>query len=78
MENNKPIKEIKFGNIKVSVWKNEKEKYSTFSVSANKAYKTKDSEDWKYSTSFDKDEIPLLTKALDRAHSFIYEEARAK
>jgi hypothetical protein len=35
----------------------------------------KDGEDWKTSDSFGRDDLPLLSKVLDRTHSYCYENA---
>ena len=74
----KPAHEIRMGRIKATVWAN---KMSTddgerirHSVQLARLYK--DGEQWKESTSFGRDELPLVAKVADLAHSWIYEHGK--
>lgn len=77
MENNKPVKSIKFGGIEASIWENENaEGRKTHSVTFKRSYK--DGDEWKTSDSFWPDHLPLLVKAADAAHTAIFTELRGK
>jgi hypothetical protein len=72
MTNERPIHEIKLGRVKVSIWTNCTEAGFRFNVTACRIYK--DGDQWKTSESFGRDEIPLICKALDMAHTWILTE----
>ena len=71
---NKPVNEFKVGRVRAAVWANESENGVWFSVSFSRLYKDKDG-NWKDSTSFSRDDLPLLMKAADQAHTFLYQHA---
>lgn len=67
----RPVKEIKIGSVKAAIWENETESGRRFNITAQRLYK--DDKGWKSSESFNREDIPLLIKVLDRAHSYCYE-----
>ena len=70
-----PIHTIRFGLIKVTIWRNEtKNSGVRHSVSPIRLFK--DGDMWRESTRFGRDDLPLLAKAIDQAHTWIYTEAR--
>ncbi len=69
---NKPVAEVKLGRIRAAVWANEADEKTFYSVTFSRLYKDKDG-NWKDSTSYSRDDLPLLIKAADRAHSWMYE-----
>jgi hypothetical protein len=71
--NNRPVQEIRMGRIKAAIWENETQNGTRFNVTVTRLYK--DGDEWKSSDSFGRDDLPLLGKVLDRAHSFCYEHA---
>ena len=71
--NNRPVQEIRMGRIKAAIWENETQQGTRFNVTVQRIYK--DGDEWKSSDSFGRDDLPLLAKVLDRAHSFCYEQA---
>ncbi len=73
MANNKPVHEIRLGRIKAAIWENETQNGTRHNVTVSRLYK--EGEQWKDSQSFGRDDLPLLAKVLDRAHSWIYEES---
>ena len=73
MTNAKPIDEIRLGSIKASIWKNQTENGSRYNVTVTRLYKTNG--DWQSSSSFGRDDLLLLRKVLDRAHTWIYKQA---
>jgi hypothetical protein len=73
MATRKPVHEVRLGKIKAAIWANESERGLRHNVTVSRLYK--DGEDWKSSDSFGRDDIPLLIKALDRVHDFLFEPA---
>lgn len=74
MANEKPVKNIRLGRIKAAIWENVTEKNGTrYNVTFTRLYKTEDN--WKESSSFGRDDLLLMAKVADMAHSWIYEKA---
>ena len=71
MKNNKqqPTKEIRLGAIKAAVWKNDTEAGVRYNVTFSRLYREGDS--WKSTESFGRDDLLLLGKVADQAHSWI-------
>ena len=67
---NQPAHVIRFGYIKASIWRNQTKSGERHSVSIVRLYRNGDV--WKESTRFGRDDLPLVTKASDLAHSWIY------
>lgn len=74
MPNQPPVHELRMGRIKACVWDNETTKGVRSSVTVARLYK--DSDDWKESTSFGRDELPLLQAVLGKAYEWLYERPR--
>ncbi|MEM9410898.1 MAG: hypothetical protein AAGA30_07280 [Planctomycetota bacterium] len=72
-ESNKPVNEIRLGKIKATIWANESENGLRYNVAVTRIYK--DGSDWKESSSFGRDELLLVAKVVDLAHSWIYEQS---
>jgi hypothetical protein len=70
---NRPVHEIRFGRIRAAIWLNETESGPRHNVTISRLYK--DGEDWKDSTSFGRDDLPLVAKICDQAHTWIFEQA---
>lgn len=66
-----PVHEVKAGRIRAAIWANASEKGTWHSVTLSRLYK--DGEEWKDSSSFGKDDLLLLAKVIDKAHSWIIE-----
>ena len=72
-KNKKTVREITLGKVKIAIWRQDFENNSKLQITASKLYKPKDSKSLKFSSSFDRDDLPLLIKAIDQAHSCIFE-----
>ena len=72
---NRPVHEIRLGTIKAAIWANETENGVRHNVTISRLYK--DGEEWKRSESFGRDELPLVAKVADLAHSWIFQESRS-
>ena len=70
----KPIHEIRLGRIKAAIWQNEAQNIKYYSVTIVRLYK--DGSQWKDTTSFRRDDLPLLAKIADRAHSWIFDQSQ--
>ncbi len=70
---NRPVKEFKMGKIKASVWSNTGEKGAWHSVTVSRLYK--DNDKWKSAESFNREDLPVLCKVLNLAHSWLYEQS---
>lgn len=65
-----PAHIIRFGYIKASIWRNQTKSGERHSVSIVRLYRNGDV--WKESSRFGRDDLPLVSKAADLAHSWIY------
>ena len=68
--NTKPVDEVRIGAVKAAIWRNESDNGSRFNVTFSRIYK--DSEgNWKSTSSFGRDDLLVVAKVADRAHSSI-------
>jgi hypothetical protein len=67
----RPVHEVRFGRIRAAIWANKTENGVRHSVSVSRSYK--DGDTWKNSESFFRDDLPLLAKVVDMAHTWIFE-----
>ncbi len=71
MSKSKPIHTMRMGRIKLAIWQNETETGVRHNVTFTRLYK--DGDQWKDSTSFGRDDLPLLEKLADAAHTWLYQ-----
>ena len=71
----KPIHEVRMGRIKAAIWENETENGNRYNVTITRLYKNGDDE-WKDSTSFDRDDLPLVEKVCHMTHLWIFSRAQ--
>ena len=69
----RPVHEIRIGRIKAAIWENATETGVRHNVTVSRLYK--DGEQWKDSTSFGRDDLPLVAKVVDRCHDWIFAAA---
>ena len=72
----KPAHEIRQGRIKATIWENETENGTRFNVTVARIYK--DGEQWKTTDSFGRDDLLLLAKVIDQAHTWIFEQGTSR
>lgn len=72
---NQPAHKIRLGRVKATIWANQTEQGIRHSVVIRRLWK--DGNDWRESDSFGRDELPLVCKVADMAHSWIYEQSQA-
>jgi len=68
-----PAHTIRYGLIKACIWRNQTKAGERHSVSIVRLYKNGDV--WKESTRFGRDDLPLIAKVSDQAHTWIYQQA---
>ncbi len=65
-----PVHELRLGRIRAAIWENETQNGVLHNVTVSRLYK--DGDEWKDSSSFGRDDLPLVGKVLDRAHTWIF------
>lgn len=73
---NKPVHEIRLGRIKAAVWENETQNGTRHNVTLQRIYR-EEGGDWKTSESFGRDDLPLVAKVADLAHTWIFQQGQA-
>ena len=68
---NLPVKTFRLGRIKAAVWENEGEQ-KFYSVTFARTYVDDDNK-YRDTDSFGRDDLPLVAKLADQAHTFIFE-----
>ena len=67
----RPVHEVRMGRIKAAIWENDTQNGMRHNVTVSRLYK--DGEQWKDSNSFGRDDLPLVQKVVDQAHSWIFQ-----
>ncbi|MEZ6209993.1 MAG: hypothetical protein R3B46_01925 [Phycisphaerales bacterium] len=63
-----PIDHIRLGAIRAAIWSNDTENGPRFSVTVERMYRERESNEWKYSGTFNRDDLLTLAKVADSAH----------
>ena len=75
MGKKRPTHEIKLGRIRAAIWANEsKQDKLRFNVSVTRLYKEND--EWKDTSYFGRDDLPIVNKAIDMAYGWILRRER--
>jgi hypothetical protein len=69
---NLPVKTFRLGRIKAAVWENESEQQKFYSVTFARTY-VDEAKNYHDTDSFGRDDLPLVAKLADQAHTFIFE-----
>ena len=69
MEKKQPKHQIRIASVKASIWENSTESGTRYNVTFERLYK--DGEEWKYSESFGRDDLLVLSKVADQAHTYL-------
>lgn len=67
-----PIHEIRMGSIKATIWENQTTVGTRHNVTVSRIYK--DGDEWKHTESFGRDDLQLLAKVVDLAHTWIFQQ----
>ena len=70
----RPVIQFRLGLVKAAVWQNRSSNGVRHNVTVCRLYKD-DSGNWRDSNSFGRDDLPLLIKVLDEAHTWIFRDA---
>jgi hypothetical protein len=73
-QGNKPV-EIRLGRIKAVIWTNQGDNGPWYNIQFRRIYR--DESGWQTSDSFGRDDLPLLAKVSDRAHTWCYQQQAA-
>lgn len=71
---NKPVHEVRLGRIKAAIWENETQTGVRHNVTLQRIYR--DGEQWKTSDSFGREDLPLVAKVADQAHTWIFQNGQ--
>lgn len=71
-----PVHEIRFGLIKACVWENQTKNGIRHNVTVTRLYKN--GESWKESTRFGRDDLLILAKIADVAHTWIHQHGQGE
>ncbi len=75
-DKNRPVQVVRLRNIRAAIWANDNELGLRYNVTVSRLYKDTDQQ-WKTSDGFGRDDLLLLAKVLDLAHSWICEQMQA-
>ncbi len=67
-----PVKTLRLGRIKAAVWENEADQKKFYNVTFARTY-LDDARNYHDTDSFGRDDLPLVAKLADQAHTFIFE-----
>jgi hypothetical protein len=73
----KPVETFRLGRIKCAVWENEADSKKFYNVTFARTY-VDDAKNYQDTDSFGRDDLPLVAKLADRAHTFIFERMAAQ
>lgn len=71
-----PVHEIRLGTIRAAIWANETEAGTRYNVTLERSYR--DGDAWKTSSSFGRDDLLVVGKAADQAHTWILSQPRER
>jgi len=75
-DRNRPVHVVRLRNIRAAIWANETEAGLRYNATVTRLYK--DGEQyWRTSDSFGRDDLLLLAKVVDLAHTWISEQMQA-
>lgn len=70
----KPVHQVRLGRIRAAIWLNNTDNGPRHNVTVSRLYH--DGGQWRDSTSFGREDLPLLAKVCDRAHDWIFEHGQ--
>ena len=71
-ERRQPSAKFRMGRISATVWENQGDKGPWYSTTILRSYK--DGDDWKTTSSFGRDDLPLVEKVAAQAHAWIFRQ----
>lgn len=73
MDKQKPAQSFRYGNVEAAIWENETEKGTLYNVTLTRHFK--DADEWKKTDSFRRDDLLVVAKLADKAHTWIFEHS---
>ena len=70
MANQQPVDEIRIGRVQATIWRNGTDEQPRHNVTFGRLYKEADQ--WKTTQSFGRNDLLVLAKVADQAHSRIF------
>ena len=77
MANQRPTATVRIGAVKAAVWENKAGERTRYNVTLAKSYRDADGQ-WKTTHSFGRNDLLVLAKVADQAHSRIVELEQAE
>ena len=75
--NPKPVAEVRVGRVKAAIWPNQTESGAVrHNVTFSRIYKDADGK-WKSTSSFGRDDLLVVAKVADQAHTKVFEIANS-
>ena len=74
-KHDRPVHEIRMGSVKAAIWKQQSSDQTFFNVTFSRLYRDA-TQTWKSTDGFGRDELLVLRKVADRAHTWICEQAQ--
>jgi hypothetical protein len=69
----RPVHEIRLGRVRAAIWENQTDNGVRHNLTLTRLYK--DGDQWKDSASFGRDDLPLVAKVVDMAHTWIFAQS---
>ena len=76
MPNDKPVHEVRLGAIKATIWKNDTGNGVRYNTTFARLYR--EGSEWKNTSSFGRDDLLVVGKVADCAHSWIWEQQQGE
>lgn len=67
-----PVHVVRYGLIKACIWQNQTRNGERFTITINRLFKNGDQ--WKESQRFGRDDLLLVSKVADEAHTWVYQQ----
>ena len=64
------------GRVRAAIWENDTQNGTRHNVTFARLYR--DGEQWKDSSSFGRDDLPLVAKVADQVHTWIYQQSQSQ
>ena len=74
----KPTEEVRIGAVKAAIWRNDTATGVRYNVTFSRIYKDKSDDQWKSTDSFGRDDLLILGKVADAAHTWIHQQAQER
>jgi len=71
-ETQAPVQTFRLGRIKAAVWENEADQKKYYNVTIARTYWDEKLKKFFDTQSFGRDDLPLLAKVVDQAHTYIF------